>query len=96
MLVIAAVEINVTVGSGPGAVPLSLTAYLVGALLAVPVLFRRRWPFRVLLATAVLMFLYYIFDRRNISPAPASSCRSTTRRWPGTWPGAPPSRQASW
>ena len=39
VLVIAAIEVNVIVGSGPGAVPLNLTAYLAGALLAVPILF---------------------------------------------------------
>jgi hypothetical protein len=52
-LVIAAIEINVITGSGPGAVPLDLQAYLLGALLAVPILFRHRWPFQVMLACAV-------------------------------------------
>jgi len=42
----------------------------VGALLAVPILFRHRWPLQVLIASAVVMFFYYIFARRNISPAP--------------------------
>jgi signal transduction histidine kinase len=69
-LVIAATEINVITGSGPGAVPLDLRAYLFGALLAVPILFRHRWPFQVMLACATLIFFYYIFARRNISPAP--------------------------
>jgi signal transduction histidine kinase len=69
-LVILAIEVDVTVGSGPGAVPLTLTAHLLGAALAVPILFRHRYPFQVMLATAVLIFLYYIFARRNISPAP--------------------------
>ena len=69
-LVIAATEINVITGSGPGAVPLDLRAYLLGALLAAPILFRHRWPFQVMLACAALIFFYYIFARRNISPAP--------------------------
>ena len=69
-LVIAAIEINVAVGNGPGAVPLDLRAYLFGALLAAPILFRHRWPFQVMIASAVLIFVYYIFARRNISPAP--------------------------
>jgi signal transduction histidine kinase len=69
-LVIAATELNVITGSGPGAVPLDLRAYLLGALLAVPILFRHRWPFQVMLACAALIFFYYIFARRNISPAP--------------------------
>jgi signal transduction histidine kinase len=69
-LVIVAIEVNVVTGGGPGAVPLNAWAYLFGALLAVPILFRHRWPLRVLIASAVLMFFYYIFARRNISPAP--------------------------
>jgi signal transduction histidine kinase len=69
-LVILAIEVDVTVGSGPGAVPLTLGAHLLGAALAVPILFRHRYPFQVMLATAVLIFFYYIFARRNISPAP--------------------------
>jgi signal transduction histidine kinase len=69
-LVIVAIEINVITGSGPGAVPLDLRAYLLGALLAAPILFRHRWPFQVMLACATLIFFYYIFARRNISPAP--------------------------
>jgi hypothetical protein len=70
-LVIAAIEINVIVGNGPGAVPLNFMAYLFGALLAAPILFRHRWPFPVLIASAIAIFFYYIFARRNISPAPA-------------------------
>jgi signal transduction histidine kinase len=70
LLVILAIEVNVTVGTGPGAVPLNLTAHLLGASLALPILFRHRYPFQVVLATAVLIFFYYIFARRNISPAP--------------------------
>ena len=70
VLVIAALEVNITVGNGPGAVRLNLGAYLLGALLAVPILFRHRWPFQVMIATAAAIFFYYIFARRNISPAP--------------------------
>jgi signal transduction histidine kinase len=69
-LVIVAIEVNVVNGGGPGAVPLNGWAYLFGALLAVPILFRHRWPLQVLIASAVVMFFYYIFARRNISPAP--------------------------
>jgi signal transduction histidine kinase len=34
------------------------------------VLFRRKWPLQALIACSVLLLLYYILDRRNISPAP--------------------------
>jgi signal transduction histidine kinase len=69
-LVIAAIEINVVNGGGGGSVPLDGKAYLFGALLAIPILFRHRRPLQVLIASAVVMFFYYIFARRNISPAP--------------------------
>jgi signal transduction histidine kinase len=69
-LVIAVIEVNVINGGGPGAVPLSGTAYLYGALLAVPIAFRHRWPFPVLIASAAAMLVYYLLARRNISPAP--------------------------
>jgi signal transduction histidine kinase len=69
-LVITVIEVNVIDGGGPGAVSLSGTAYLYGALLAVPIVFRHRWPFPVLIVSAAAMLVYYIFARRNISPAP--------------------------
>jgi signal transduction histidine kinase len=68
--VLIAVEIGVATGGGPGARPLNLAAYLGGAVLVVPVLFRHKWPLRVLIACSVLLLAYYILDRRNISPAP--------------------------
>jgi signal transduction histidine kinase len=70
LAVLAAVEITVATGTGPGARPLNAAAYLAGAALVVPVLFRRKWPLQVLVACSVLLLLYYWFDRRDISPAP--------------------------
>jgi signal transduction histidine kinase len=69
-VVIAVVELNVTVGGGDGAAPLNAKAYLIGALIALPLLLRRRWPLQVLWVTFLVMILYYLFDRRNLSPAP--------------------------
>jgi signal transduction histidine kinase len=69
-VVIAAVELNVATATGPSQKPLNAVAYLAGAAMCLPVLIRRRWPLRELLGCAVLLFFYYIFDRRNISPAP--------------------------
>ncbi len=69
-LVAVLVELNVVVGGGPGAAPLNALAYVFGAVLALPVIFRRRWPLGSLIACSVLLLLYYILDRRNISPAP--------------------------
>jgi len=68
--VIVAVEVNVVVGGGPGAQPLNAQAYVIGVLISLPVLLRRRWPLPVLVTTVVVMCLYYILARRNISPAP--------------------------
>jgi signal transduction histidine kinase len=71
--VIAAVELSVAVGGGPGAARLDAAAYLLGAILALPVLVRRKWPLGVLIACSVLLLAYYSLDRRNISPAPLLS-----------------------
>jgi signal transduction histidine kinase len=71
--VAGAVELGVAVGGGSGAAPLDTQAWVLGGLLAAPVLLRRRWPLQVLLACSVLLFAYYTFHRRNISPAPLLS-----------------------
>ena len=70
LAVIALLEISVTVGGGEGAAKLDLRAYLLGAVIALPLLFRHRWPLRVLQICFVAIILYYSLDRRNISPAP--------------------------
>ncbi len=70
VVVMAAVELNVAEGGGQGAAPLDGLAYLLGAILALPVLFRRKWPLGVLATCSLLLLIYYIVHRRNISPAP--------------------------
>jgi hypothetical protein len=79
VLVIAALEVNITVGNGPGSVPLNLSAYLLGALLAVPILFRHRWPFQVMIATAVAIFFYVRLPRPAAGPARLTSGSSGIR-----------------
>jgi signal transduction histidine kinase len=69
-VIMIAVEINVVVGGGAGAKPLNAAAYAAGAVLVLPVLLRHKWPLQALVGCAVLLLLYYIFLRRNISPAP--------------------------
>jgi signal transduction histidine kinase len=70
-VVIAVIELNVAVvGGGPSAGPLNAWTYVIGAVIALPLLLRRRWPLQVLWASFLLMDLYYVIDRRNISPAP--------------------------
>jgi signal transduction histidine kinase len=68
--VLAAVEVLVATGGGPGAHPLNTAAYVAGGILVLPVLLRHKWPLHVLIACAVLLLFYYWFERRNISPAP--------------------------
>jgi signal transduction histidine kinase len=70
-LAIVAIEVEVIVGNGPGAGPLNAQAYVFGALLAVPIAFRHRYPLRVFAAVALLVLVYYLAARRNISPSPA-------------------------
>jgi signal transduction histidine kinase len=72
-VVIAVIELNVAVGGGYGAAPLNAEAYILGAVIALPLLLRRQWPLQVLWVSFLLMVLYYILDRRNISPAPLMS-----------------------
>ena len=70
LLVLLAVELDVATGSGPGAAPLNAVAYLLGAILVLPVLLRNRFPRFELIACSVLLLLYYSLDRRDISPVP--------------------------
>ena len=70
LLVLLAVELDVATGSGPGAAPLNAVAYLLGAVLVLPVLVRNRFPRFELIACSVLLLLYYSLDRRDISPVP--------------------------
>jgi signal transduction histidine kinase len=63
-------ELSVSVGGGAGAVPLNTQAYVIGAVIALPLLLHHRWPVQVLVVGFATMMLYYIFARRNISPAP--------------------------
>ena len=69
-IVIAAIELNVAVGGGSGAAPLDALSYTIGAVIALPLLARRRWPLAVLLITFGAMIVFYLVHRRNISPAP--------------------------
>jgi signal transduction histidine kinase len=72
-VVAGAVELFVAAASGPGQHPLDAQAYLVGAVLALPVLFRRRRPLGVLISCTLLLVVYYAVDRRNIPPTPLIS-----------------------
>jgi len=73
LVVLLAVELFVATGGGPGAAPLNAVAYLLGAILVLPVLVRNRFPRFELIACSVLLLLYYSLDRRDISPVPLLS-----------------------
>ena len=72
-VVLVAVELSVITGGGPGAAPLNAEAYLLGAMMVPPVLVRNRYPRFELVACSALLLFYYLFDRRDISPAPLLS-----------------------
>ncbi len=69
-VVIAVSELNIAVGGGAGALPLTAEAYVIGAVIALPLLVRRIWPLPVLGLSFLLLIAFYAVDRRNISPAP--------------------------
>jgi signal transduction histidine kinase len=69
-VVIAVIELNVAVGGGDGAARLDALSYVIGAVIALPLLVARRWPRAILLITFASMILFYTLHRRNISPAP--------------------------
>jgi signal transduction histidine kinase len=70
VLVGIAVELNNAVASGPGQRPLNALAYAFGAVVAVPILVRHRWPRAALIGCSLLLLLFYSTDQRDISPAP--------------------------
>src|SRR6185437_6450262 len=45
-------------------------SYILGVVIALPILWRRRWPFGVLLACSALLLAFYSLHRRDISPVP--------------------------
>jgi signal transduction histidine kinase len=53
----------------PRALHANLLADLLAVVMAVPILYRRRWPLGVLIATAVLLFGYYSTGFPGVSPA---------------------------
>jgi class 3 adenylate cyclase len=81
-----AITIAIDVSPEPGA-PREPAAYVLGWTIAALVLVRRRWPLAVLLASAVILQLYYQLDYPGIYPAvPLSVALATAwaaghRRW---------------
>ena len=67
--VAVAVAIAIGVSTRPGARPVDVFAYALGLMIAALVLVRRRWPVAVLVASAVILHLYYLLDYPGILPA---------------------------
>lgn len=59
----------VAVATEPASRPPDAVAYLLGAAMGTPVLARRRWPLIALLATTVLLLVYYAARFPGLSPA---------------------------
>lgn len=67
----AVVIVTIMVAFERDARPVDSGAYLLGALMTLPLLVRRRWPLAVLLLASLFQFLYYFLDYPGITPAPA-------------------------
>ena len=65
----AVTEMAIVISTDPRGVS-GLPAYLFGVVLALPVLFWRRWPLGVLIVSAVLLVTYYSFGLPGIPPSP--------------------------
>jgi signal transduction histidine kinase len=66
---IAIVEIAIVISDDQRGVS-GLPAYLAGAVMALPILFWRRWPLGVLLTCSLLQILYYSAKLPGIAPSP--------------------------
>lgn len=70
LAVAAVVDVAITVAvEGPGSRPVDAVAYTLGALMGAPVLVRRRWPLVALLATGIVLSVYYTAGYPGLSPA---------------------------
>jgi signal transduction histidine kinase len=69
VVVVVVVDVAITVAAGPGSRPVDALAYILGALMGVPVLGRRRWPLGALLATGAVLLAYYEIGYQDLSPA---------------------------
>lgn len=66
--VVVAISIAVTVATEPSSRPVDAGAYILAALIALPILARRRYPLGALLASAVLLLTYYTAGYAGFSP----------------------------
>lgn len=84
----AAVTIAIAVSPEPNARTPDLFAFALAAAIAALVFVRRRWPLRVLMATAALLLAYYWLDYPGIAPAvPLSVALGTAAAsLPSRWP----------
>lgn len=83
--VIAGLSITVTVASEPRSRPVDAGAYLLASLIALPILMRRRRPLGALLASALLLFVYYASGYPGFSPAFALTVQVYFASLAGRW-----------
>ncbi|WP_433183406.1 sensor histidine kinase [Actinoallomurus sp. CA-150999] len=77
--------ITVSVANEPRSRPVDLGAYIVAALIALPIPLHRRWPLGVLLASSALLFIYYSTNYPGFSPAYALSVQLYFAALAGKW-----------
>jgi signal transduction histidine kinase len=83
--VVVGLCITVSVAAEPESRPVDLWAYVMAGLIALPIPLRRRWPLGALLASAVLLFLYYSTGYPGFSPAYALSVQLYFAALAGKW-----------
>ncbi|GAA4626264.1 histidine kinase [Actinoallomurus vinaceus] len=77
--------ITVSVAREPRSRPVDLGAYILAALIALPIPLHRRWPLGVLLASSALLFVYYSSGYPGFSPTYALSVQLCFAALAGKW-----------
>ncbi|GAA0364223.1 sensor histidine kinase [Actinoallomurus spadix] len=83
--VVVGLCVTVSVATEPRARPVDLGAYLMAALIALPIPLHRRRPLGALLASAALLFVYYSTGYPGFSPAFALSVQLYFASLAGKW-----------
>lgn len=83
--VMVGLSITVSVATEPRSRPVDAGAYVLACLVALPILVRRRWPVGALVASAVLLTVYYASNYPGFSPAFALPVQMYFASLAGRW-----------